>query len=135
VCAGNTLSINIGTSTTGVGYSWVGPNNFTAGTQNTSIPNSTPAATGWYVATLDLNGCFFKDSTLVTVNPIPATPAASYSSPLCVGETLQLNATNVSGATYNWTGKNNFSATTQNPTRSNMQFGDTGTYSVTATVN
>src|SRR5690606_11607509 len=63
------------------------------------------------------------------------TPAASYSSPLCVGETLQLNATNVSGATYNWTGKNNFSATTQNPTRSNMQFGDTGTYSVTATVN
>ncbi len=54
---------------------------------------------------------------------------------MCVGETLQLNATTVSGATYNWTGVGNYNANTQNPTRVNMQFGDTGTYSVTATVN
>ncbi len=134
-CAGDTLYINIGTSTTGVTYSWAGPNSFSASTQNTYIANSTTAASGWYIATVDLNGCSFQDSTLATVNAIPATPTASYSSPLCVGETLQLNASNVSGATYSWTGKNNFNANTQNPTRSSMQFGDTGTYSVTATVN
>ncbi|HEY9177158.1 MAG TPA: hypothetical protein VIN07_05685, partial [Flavipsychrobacter sp.] len=135
VCAGDTLHINIGASTTGVNYSWAGPNSFTANTRNTFVANSTTAATGWYVATLNLNGCLYKDSTYATVNPIPATPNVSYSNPMCVGETLQLNASTVIGATYSWTGVGGFNANTQNPTRSNMQFGDTGTYSVTATVN
>ncbi|MCB0695958.1 MAG: T9SS type A sorting domain-containing protein [Chitinophagaceae bacterium] len=134
-CAGDTLYINISTSSTGATYTWTGPNSFSANTQNTYVANSTASATGWYVATVDLNGCSFKDSTLATVYPIPAAPTASYSSPLCSGETLQLQAGNISGATYTWTGKNNYSATTQNPTRANMQFGDTGTYKVTATVN
>ncbi|MBW7912684.1 MAG: T9SS type A sorting domain-containing protein [Taibaiella sp.] len=135
VCAGDTLHITIGTSFTGVAYSWAGPNSFTANTQNTFVANSSTAASGWYVATLNLNGCIFKDSTQATVHPIPATPSVSYSNPMCVGETLQLNATTVSGATYSWTGVGNYSSTQQNPTRGNMQFGDTGTYSVTATAN
>jgi hypothetical protein len=135
VCAGDTLHITIGTSTTGVSYSWAGPNSFSANTQNTYVAGSTTAASGWYVATLNLNGCLHKDSTQATVHPIPATPAVSYSNPMCVGETLQLNATTVNNATYNWTGVGNYSSTLQNPTRGNMQFGDTGTYSVTATIN
>jgi len=134
-CAGDTLYVNIGTSSTGATYSWTGPNSFSATTQNTYVANSTAAASGWYIATISLNGCSIKDSTQATVHPIPAIPVATYSNPLCVGETLQLNATNVNGATYSWTGKNNFSSTMQNPTRSSMQFGDTGTYSVTATAN
>ena len=135
VCAGDTLHIAIGTSTTGVSYSWAGPNSFSANTQNTFVANSTTAASGWYVATVNLNGCLYKDSTQATVHPIPATPSVSYSNPMCVGETLQLNAGTVTGATYSWTGVGNYSANTQNPTRSNMQFGDTGTYNVTATAN
>ena len=135
VCAGDTLHIAIGTSTTGVSYSWAGPNSFSANTQNTFVANSTTAASGWYVATVNLNGCLYKDSTQATVHPIPATPSVSYSNPMCVGETLQLNASTVSGATYTWIGVGNYSANTQNPTRVNMQFGDTGTYSVTATAN
>ena len=135
VCAGDTLHITIGTSTTGVSYSWAGPNSFSANAQNTFVANSTTAASGWYVATVNLNGCLYKDSTQATVHPIPATPSVSYSNPMCVGETLQLNASTVSGATYTWIGVGNYSANTQNPTRVNMQFGDTGTYSVTATAN
>jgi hypothetical protein len=135
VCAGDTLHITIGTSTTGVSYSWAGPNSFSANTQNTFVTGSTTAASGWYVATLNLNGCLHKDSTQATVHPIPATPNISYSNPMCVGETLQLNATTVNNATYNWTGVGNYSSTLQNPTRGNMQFGDTGTYSVTTTIN
>ncbi|HEY9176503.1 MAG TPA: hypothetical protein VIN07_02380, partial [Flavipsychrobacter sp.] len=135
VCAGDTLKVFSTASTGGVAYSWAGPGSFTANTQNTFVANSTPAATGWYRMTVDLNGCTIKDSTYATVNPIPATPNVSYSNPMCVGETLQLNASTVTGAAYSWTGVGGFNANTQNPTRSNMQFGDTGTYSVTATVN
>ncbi|MCB0697146.1 MAG: T9SS type A sorting domain-containing protein [Chitinophagaceae bacterium] len=134
-CVGDTLYINIGTSSTGATYTWTGPNSFIANTQNTYVANSTVAATGWYVATVDLNGCSFKDSTQAMVYPIPPTPTVSYSSPLCAGETLQLLASSVSGASYNWTGQNNFTSITQNPVLVNVQVNDTGTYKVTATVN
>ncbi len=135
LCAGDTLHLSSTASTNGVSYSWAGPNSFSANTQNTFVAGSTTAASGWYVATVNLNGCLYKDSTQATVHPIPATPSVSYSNPMCVGETLQLNASTVSGATYTWIGVGNYSANTQNPTRVNMQFGDTGTYSVTATAN
>lgn len=135
VCAADTLHLTSGNSTAGVTYSWTGPVSFSANTQNTFVANSNTAATGWYVATLNLNGCLYKDSTYATVYPIPATPSASYSSPMCIGETLQLNASTVSGVNYNWTGVGNYSANTQNPIRVNAQLTDTGTYSVTTTAN
>lgn len=135
VCAGDTLHITIGTSTTGTTYSWTGPNSFTATAQNTYIANSSTAATGSYIATLDLNGCIYKDTVNAAVNPIPAAPNLSYNDPLCVGETLTLSANTVNNADYSWSGANNFTDNVQNPTRNNMQFGDTGTYTATVTVN
>ncbi|MBZ0100172.1 MAG: T9SS type A sorting domain-containing protein, partial [Taibaiella sp.] len=135
VCAGDTLKVFSTASTGGVTYSWTGPNSFNAGTQNSFVNGATTAATGWYRLTVDLNGCITKDSTNATVHPIPGTPNVSYSTPMCAGETLQLNASTVPGATYTWTGVGGYNANTQNPTRSNMQFGDTGTYSVTASAN
>lgn len=135
LCAGDLLQLSVGISTTGTTYSWAGPNSFSANTRTTSISNASTAATGMYIATLDLNGCMYKDTVVVAVHPIPAAPVLSYNAPLCVGETLDLSATNISGASYTWTGANNFSATAQNPNRANMQFADTGMYSVTATVN
>jgi len=135
VCAGDTLYLSSTASTSGVAYSWAGPNSFSANTQYTFVAGSTTVASGWYVATLNLNGCLYKDSTQATVYPIPTTPNVSYSNPMCVGETLQLNATTVNNATYSWTGVGGYNANTQNPTRNNMQFGDTGTYIVIATVN
>ncbi len=134
-CVGDTLYLNSTASSTGVSYSWTGPNSFTANTQNSSIPNATNAATGWYKMTVALNSCSYIDSIYATINPIPATPVASYSSPLCIGETLNLSASTVSGATYTWNGPSNFNSNTQNPTRTNSSFSDTGTYTVTATVN
>jgi hypothetical protein len=133
-CTGDTLYLNSTASSTGVSYTWTRPNSFTANTQNASIPNTTTAATGWYKMTAALNSCSYVDSIYATINPIPATPIATYSSPLCIGETLGLAASTVSGATYTWNGPSNFSSNTQNPSRSNSSFSDTGTYTVTATV-
>lgn len=135
VCVGDVLQINIGTSTTGTTYSWTGPNSFSAATQNTSVSNSTTAASGQYIATLELNGCFYKDTVTAIVNPVPAAPVLSYNNPLCMGETLQLNANNINNAVYSWTGANSFSSSLQNPARTNMQFGDAGTYTANVTVN
>ena len=49
------------------------------------------------MATVDLNGCSFKDTIYAIVNPIPATPTISFNSPLCLGETLNLNGGSATG--------------------------------------
>jgi len=135
ICGTDSLKISIGTSTTGTTYSWTGPGNFNASTQNTYIANSTVNATGWYVATLNLNGCIFKDSTYAVVKQKPQKPTATYNNPLCTGETLLLASTTVTNAIYNWEGPGNFTSTQQNPVKFNIQVGDTGTYSVKALLN
>ena len=135
LCAGDTLKIFSTNSSSGVSYTWSGPASYSSATQNSSRANSTAAMTGWYKMSVDLNGCTTTDSTFANVYPIPTTPTISYNSPLCIGETLSLNATTVNGATYSWTGPGNYSANTQNPTRTNMQFGDTGTYKIVVIAN
>jgi hypothetical protein len=61
-------------------------------------------------------------------------PAASSNSPVCIGETIQLNAANAPGASYQWSGPNGFISNQQNPTIANAQTNNTGIYSVTITV-
>lgn len=135
ICAGDTLHLSSTASSTGVSYSWTGPGSFSAATQNTNRTNSTAGMTGWYKMLVGLNGCSYSDSTYATIHPIPAVPNISYTNPLCLGETLNLGTATISGATYSWAGPNNFSAAVQTLLRSNMQFGDTGTYKLTTTVN
>src|SRR5690606_16354142 len=91
--------------------------------------------TGWYKMLVGLNGCSYTDSTYATIHAIPAVPNISYTNPLCVGETLNLGTVAVSGASYSWAGPGSFSSSSQNATRSNMQFGDTGSYQLAVTVN
>jgi gliding motility-associated-like protein len=60
--------------------------------------------------------------------------ASASANQVCSGETLQLRADTVSGATYTWTGPGGFSSTTQNPTINNVQPGASGTYTLTVDV-
>jgi hypothetical protein len=71
----------------------------------------------------------------VTVNAVPAAPTAGSNSPRCVGQTLNLTASTVSGATYAWTGPNGFTSSAQNPSIVNVKTAAAGTYSVRVTVN
>jgi gliding motility-associated-like protein len=135
ICAGQTINLNA-TLISGATYSWTGPNSFTSPLQNPSITNAGIIASGTYSVTATVNGCTGSaGTTTVAVNPIPAAPTASSNSPLCVGSTLNLSASTITGATYNWTGPNSFSATIQNPSVANVALVDAGTYGVTATVN
>lgn len=136
LCSGDSLHLSTDTSSAGVTHNWTGPNGFNDTGQYTHLANTTAASTGWYKATLGLNGCYFKDSAYVNVITRPLTPAnPSANTPLCIGETLNLNAGTVPGTSYQWTGPNSFSSNLQNPTRSNMQPTDAGIYSVTANAN
>ncbi|MCB0699335.1 MAG: T9SS type A sorting domain-containing protein [Chitinophagales bacterium] len=135
LCDGDTLELYATTSTSGTSYSWAGPINYTAATQNAVRNTVSPAMSGWYRLTLELNGCQVADSTQVNIYPIPPTPSVSYVSPVCATEQLQLMSSTVSSATYAWSGPNSFTATVQNPTKNNITVSDTGIYSVTATAN
>jgi plastocyanin len=68
------------------------------------------------------------------VNAPPASPTAGSNSPVCSGNILSLTASNISGATYSWTGPNSFTSGSQNPTIGSVTTLASGTYSVTANV-
>lgn len=56
------------------------------------------------------------------------TPSVTSNSPVSVGSTISLTASG--GATYNWTGPNNFVSTSANPTIPNATTANAGTYKV-----
>ena len=102
----------------------------------TQTVNVTPPTTQSY--SVEVTGlCGYKQtlSTTVTVNPIPAAPTVSATLSVCNGQTLNLTASTVAGATYSWTGPNGFTSSLQNPSISNVSSINAGVYSVTVTVN
>ncbi|MGZ3902281.1 MAG: PKD-like domain-containing protein [Bacteroidia bacterium] len=133
LCIGDNLSLTA--SSTGTIYSWTGPASFTASTQNPSLSGVTLANAGVYSVTATSSGCTGpRGTTTVVINPIPATPTVSSNSPMCVGATLTLTTNAVAGATYNWSGPNSFTASTQNTSLTNVTIANAGTYSLTETV-
>jgi Secretion system C-terminal sorting domain len=83
------------------------------------------------------SGCWWM-AAKVTINTSPISFAASSNStitnPLCAGQTLNLTAGNLAGASYYWTGPNGFTSNLQNPNIPNISLLDTGTYTVVVTV-
>ncbi|TXE05781.1 T9SS type A sorting domain-containing protein [Gelidibacter salicanalis] len=134
VCVGGTINLTASTFA-GAIYSWTGPGGFSSSTQNPSISVATAAMNGTYSVTATVSGCTsIAGTTEVIVNPIPTAPTAGSNGPVCVGETINLTATAISGATYSWTGPNNFTSTAQSPSISVASAAMAGNYNVTATV-
>lgn len=135
VCEGDTINLGAGTIS-GATYSWTGPNSFTSSQQYPQIINASNANAGTYSVTASVNGCTgSSSSTSVTIRPTPAAPTASNNGPVCVGQTLQLSSSTVAGASYTWSGPNNFVAGQQNPQVVNVTAAAAGTYTLYATVN
>jgi len=70
-------------------------------------------------------------STDCTILP----PLVGNNGPLCVGETLQLNAASISNATYSWSGPNGFISALQNPVIANVTLANAGEYACIITIN
>jgi len=93
-------------SVSGSTYSWTGPNSFTSGTQNQSIPNATTAMAGTYSVTVtSALGCTSLVGTkVVAVNTLPPTPTITQNwnvltSSSAVGNQWYLNGVLIPGAT------------------------------------
>lgn len=107
-------------------------------TETANIPNG---QTGQYYILIitnysnaPCNITFQQNSGTGTTDCTILPPAATSNSPVCTGETIELHAANAAGATYNWSGPNNFVSTAQNPVIPNAQFINQGVYTVTITV-
>lgn len=133
LCAGQTLSLTA-TTVTGATYAWSGPNSFTSSSQNPTRTSVSTIDAGTYSVVATVNGCSSPAATVsVAITTSTPTPTASSNGPLCPGQNLQLTASNISGATYSWTGPNGFTSTTQNPLITSVTNVNAGLYSVTAT--
>jgi hypothetical protein len=128
-CVGATLVFS---SSSGLAYSWTGPNSFTSTQQNPVIANVTTAATGTYTVSITTaGGCTVTAQTTATVNALPsATAGNSTSGTPCSGTNITLSSSG--GSTYAWSGPG-FTSAQQNPVINNAGVSASGTYTVTVT--
>jgi trimeric autotransporter adhesin len=97
-------------------------NEFTLNTGGAQSITATDTFNGSITGTANVNvGC---QSLSVT---------ATNNGPICEGGTLQLDVTDVPGATYSWTGPNSFTSAVRNPSIASATAAATGMYSVTIT--
>ena len=107
-CSASSATLRGSSSTTGVSYTWTGPNNFTASTQ---ITNVSAGGTYTLTATDPANGCTFSAPITVQVDktaPQGVTATSDGNLSCTVGSvTLSGNST-TTGVTYSWAGPNGF---------------------------
>ena len=140
-------TLNGNTFTIESSQNYTTPSNFPNGNDGASvsiiksfnIPVNTTNRTNYRVVISSSNPnagfTFSALSNVFEVGSTPVTPTAGNNGSICIGGTINLTASNITGATYNWTGPNGFASTAQNPTINNATINMVGTYSVTATVN
>jgi hypothetical protein len=135
VCSGQSLQLSA-SSVAGAQYIWSGPGGWSSMEQNPVIGNATTSHSGQYTVMAVVGGCSSLASAVnVVVRAKPEAPVASSNGPLCAGQTLQLGASTIPGASYSWSGPNNFSSAVQNPVRVNASTLESGLYSVFAVLN
>ncbi len=131
ICNGSSATLGV-TAQYGVPpytYKW------SNGATTSSIVVSPATTTNYDVVVTDQCANTINSTTTVTVNPVPVIQSITSNSPLCTGTQLNLSVPVVSGATYNWTGPNNFTSKNSNPSIPNTTVIQSGTYTVTETVN
>lgn len=146
VCSAQPMTYQILSDRAGSTYTWsraaIGGISNPANSAHTDnivevLNNSTASGiTVSYQIIPENNGCFGDPFThTVLVKPTPASPSLTNSTPVCVGSTLSLFTGAVSGASYQWSGPNNFSSTLQNPVIADVALASAGNYQVRITVN
>ena len=97
-------------------------------------PNHQYASTGTYTVQLvvtDSVGCQDSLSQQITVDPVPATPQASNSGPVCEGSPLALTGTAPINLIFSWTGPNGYANANASPTINPAAPADSGPYILT----
>jgi gliding motility-associated-like protein len=132
VCAGYPLTLTA-TMSAGATYAWT---NATTSATVTGTNTFSPTVSGDYYVTATAEGgtCVAQSNTVkITISPgSAADPAPINNGPVCIGNTLNLSATDVGpGFTYQWRGPGGYTGTGLTPAAvSNFQASQAGTYYV-----
>jgi hypothetical protein len=107
ICAGQTLNLTAQAAPPpappNVEVVWIGPGNFIAQGLTASRPAMQTQWAGLYSAAYTLAGCTSAITTVaVNLLPTPQLSVVSNTSPVCAGGTINIQVTNVPGATYQW---------------------------------
>lgn len=115
-------------------YDWSGPNGYNSTNSSETITNVDVTNEGYYYVTgTDSEGCVSNDSVYVTILNLPTVGinADGTNNTYCSGNIANLSATG--GTSYSWIGPNGFTSSNANITITNLDGGDEGYYTVTAT--
>ncbi len=121
LCVGSPLTIavqNANTYGSNVTFEWSTPFGTVMQSQaNLVIPVAGVQHSGTYSLTARIGSCASapSEAVVVQVYPIPPAPVVSSNSPVCEGDTLRLNAQEVAGGQFSWTGPSGFTASTRDP--------------------
>ncbi|HMX39857.1 MAG TPA: hypothetical protein PKD78_06005, partial [Saprospiraceae bacterium] len=116
-CAATSVTLTGNSSTSGVSYSWTGPNGYTSTQQNPSV-----SVAGTYTLTVNnpANGCTATATATVGSNTAPPNASATGGTLTCATTSVTLTGnSSTSGVSYSWAGPNGYTSTQQNPTASN----------------
>jgi len=88
----------------GATYQWFGPNGYEATEHNPIIIDADSTHVGEYVVFVTMNGCTSEaGNTMAYIQSTPNVPIATNNGPVCTGDDLTLNVTNInSDASYIW---------------------------------
>ena len=111
-CTTTSVTLMASSTTSGVTYSWRGPNGFTS-----ILQNPTTTAAGAYTVTVTApNNCIGVANTTVILNNTPSTSTLSANPITCTNPSSQINNTVSSNATsFAWTGPGGFTSTLRSP--------------------
>ncbi|HEX9980858.1 MAG TPA: gliding motility-associated C-terminal domain-containing protein [Flavobacterium sp.] len=101
-----------------------------------NVWDSTGLTAGTYTFKYEVTSVCDSNETVVTIVllPEPQLPAVNGDINICAGADVELTALSNAGATYHWTGPNNFTSEEQNPVLTDAAADMSGTYTVTASV-
>ncbi|MDW8158099.1 MAG: M43 family zinc metalloprotease, partial [Bacteroidia bacterium] len=134
LCAGNTLQIRLA-ELEGVSYYWQGPQNFRASGSSIHLASILSSQAGIYNVVAITQGCTSQPLPIeVRVLPAPGPIAIQSNAPLCAGNILQLSTQVIGGASYRWSGPNEFESTLLAPSIANVSTLASGIYTLTVSL-
>jgi hypothetical protein len=136
LCPGNEIRLTASADIPNLAWQWNGPLNFTASTRNVNIPNAQPRQSGLYSVVASNGFCPSLPATVfidISDRNLPIEVSGALA--VCEGASVTLTASSLPGASYQWSGPNNFSSSLQNPTITSAALQNRGVYTVTAILN